>query len=140
MFTHEMILPIFEGLRWALFLFTKWPARLNTLLILRVHTMLEWQDIFWLKCLILDIRLHFFPVTTVLLSQYILHKSKQHHVIAANAYLLFRQKSTNLTILFLVFTVLIILLMDVRNIISFANIKKQQFNTIWWNMKPLFSA
>jgi len=37
--------------------------------------------------------------------------------------LLFGQKSTNLTIFFLVLTVLIILLMDVRNIISFANIK-----------------
>ena len=85
--------------------------------------MLEWQDIFWLKCLVLDRRLHFSPITAVLLSQY---KSEQHHVIAANAYLLFGQKSTNLTI-FLVFTVLIILLMDVRNIISFANIKK---NTI----------
>jgi uncharacterized membrane protein len=51
---------------------------------------------------------------------------EQHHVIVVNACLLFGQKATNLTI-FLVFTVLIILLMDVRNIISFANIKK---NTI----------
>jgi len=30
--------------------------------------MLEWQDIFWLKCLILDRRLHFPPTTPVLLS------------------------------------------------------------------------
>ena len=29
-FIQEMILPIFEGLRWVLFLFIKWPARLNT--------------------------------------------------------------------------------------------------------------
>ena len=69
----------------------------DIILILRVHTMLEWQDIFWLKCLVLDRRLHFSPITAVLLSQY---KSEQHHVIAANAYLLFGQKSTNLTIFF----------------------------------------
>jgi len=75
--------------------------------------MLEWLDIFWLKCFILDRRLHFFLITAVLLNQY---KSEQHHVIAVNAYLLFGQKSTNLT-LFLVFTVLIILLMEVGNII-----------------------
>jgi hypothetical protein len=87
--------------------------------------MLEWQDIFWLKCLILDKRLHFPGITAVFLSQY---KSEQHHVIAANAYLLFGQ---NFDDFFLVFTVLIILLMDIRNIISFANIKKPQlFNTI----------
>ena len=82
----------------------------------------------WLKCLILARRLHSPPpplITAVLLSQY---KSEQHHVIAVNACLLFGQKSTNLTI-FLVFTVLIILLMDVRNIISFANIKKTHYLT-----------
>ena len=77
---------------------------------------------FWAKRLnILARRLYFPPITAVLLSQY---KSEQHHVIAVNAYLLFGQKSTNLMI-FLVFTVLIILLMDARNnffcIISFAN-------------------
>ena len=59
--------------------------------------MLEWHDMLWLKCLILVRRLHFFIITAVLLSQY---KSEQHHVIAANAYLLFGQKSTYLTILF----------------------------------------
>ena len=80
--------------------------------------MLEWQDIFWLKYLILDKRLHFPPITAVLLSQY---KSEQHHVIVANVYLLFGQNFDNF---FLVFTVLIILLMDVRNTISLANIKK----------------
>jgi hypothetical protein len=47
--------------------------------------MLEWQNIFWLKCLILDRRLYFFPITAVLLRQY---KFEQHHVIAANVYLL----------------------------------------------------
>jgi hypothetical protein len=46
---------------------------------------------------------HFFPITAVLLSQY---KSEQHHVIAEHVYLLFGQKSINLTIFnFHLFTV-----------------------------------
>ena len=89
--------------------------------------MLEWQDIFWLKCLILDRRLHFFPITAILLSQY---KSEQHHVMAVNVYLLFGQKSTNLTICFSFQLYLLYFLMDIRNIISFANKKNQLFNTI----------
>jgi hypothetical protein len=89
-----MILPISEGLRRALFLFTKGAERLNT--------RSEGTDdagmarYFWLIYLILDRRLHFSPITAVLLCQY----KTEHHVIAANAYLLFGQKSTNLTILF----------------------------------------
>ena len=87
--------------------------------------------IFWLKCLILDRRLYFFPITAVLLRQY---KFEQHHVIAANVYLL-SVRNLQIWRFFLVFTVLIILLMDVRNIISFANIKKPnyltRFDEIW---------
>ena len=65
-----------------------------------------------------------FPITAVLLSQY---KSEQHHVIAENVYLLFGQKSIYLTIFNFHCTYL--LLMDVRNIISFANIKKKNYLT-----------
>ena len=89
-----MILPISEGLRRALFLFTKGAARLNT--------RSEGTDdagmarYFWLKSLILDRRLHCFPITAVLLCQY----KSEHHFIAANVYLLFGQKSTYLTIFF----------------------------------------
>jgi hypothetical protein len=52
---------------------------------------------------------------------------EQHHVIGENVYLLLGQKSTNLTIFSFHCTYL--LLMDVRNIISFANIKKKTYLT-----------
>jgi hypothetical protein len=74
-----------------------------------------------------------------LLSQY---KSKQHHVIAAKAYLLFGQKSTNLTIFFS-FHCTYYTFNNGRNIISFGNtcIKKKTLTRFDENnMNLLFSA
>jgi hypothetical protein len=100
--------------------------------VLRVYTGMARYVL--LKCLILDKRLQF-PPSQWSLQHFDVSISPSSTMSLPWMCICFSVRNLQIWWFFLVFTVHIILLMDVRNIISFANIKKQLLNTIdeIWN-------